>query len=280
MRRSLLFIPANKPGMMQNADIFAADSIIFDLEDAVAFSEKDSARILLKNFLQTFEPTYEVIIRINQIDNINGLLDLETLVSDRIDTIMLPKARIESVKKLAELLDNFEKARKIKKTIKIIPLLELAASILETEAIAGLPRVDGILLGAEDLTNDMETERTLTGEEIFYPRSRIAYAARAHGIDAIDTPYTNVNDDKDLTQDAIRAKRLGMTAKAAIHPNQVRYINEVFSPSKEQIAWALKVLEAAKTNLGVFSLDGKMIDKPIIERCQKIIEKAKKYRII
>ena len=280
MRRSLLFIPATKPGMMQNADIFAADSIIFDLEDAVAFSEKDSARILLKNFLQTFEPTYEVIIRINQIDNINGLLDLETLVSDRIDTIMLPKARIESVKKLAELLDNFEKARKIKKTIKIIPLLELAASILETEAIAGLPRVDGILLGAEDLTNDMETERTLTGEEIFYPRSRIAYAARAHGIDAIDTPYTNVNDDKDLTQDAIRAKRLGMTAKAAIHPNQVRYINEVFSPSKEQIAWALKVLEAAKTNLGVFSLDGKMIDKPIIERCQKIIEKAKKYRII
>lgn len=280
MRRSLLFIPANKPGMMQNADIFAADSIIFDLEDAVAFSEKDSARILLKNFLQTFEPTYEVIIRINQIDNINGLLDLETLVSDQIDTIMLPKARIESVKKLAELLDNFEKARKIKKTIKIIPLLELAASILETEAIAGLPRVDGILLGAEDLTNDMETERTLTGEEIFYPRSRIAYAARAHGIDAIDTPYTNVNDDKDLTQDAIRAKRLGMTAKAAIHPNQVRYINEVFSPSKEQIAWALKVLEAAKTNLGVFSLDGKMIDKPIIERCQKIIEKAKKYRII
>ncbi len=280
MRRSLLFIPANKPGMMQNADIFAADSIIFDLEDAVALSEKDSARILLHNFLQTFKPNYEVIIRINQIDHINGLLDLEALVSDRIDAIMLPKARTASVKKLAELLASFEKARKLKKTIKIIPLLELAAAILETEAIACLPRVDGILLGAEDLTNDMETERTIIGEEIFYPRSKIAYAAKAYGIDAIDTPFTDVNDDQGLSQDAKKAKNLGMTAKAAIHPNQIRYINEVFSPSKDQIAWALKVLEATKTNLGVFSLDSKMIDKPIIERCQKIIEKAKKYRII
>jgi citrate lyase subunit beta/citryl-CoA lyase len=280
MRRSLLFIPASRPGMLQNSEIFNADAIIFDLEDAVSSDEKDSARTLLQNFLQEFNHNYEVIVRINGIDHLNGLLDLETIISSKIDTIMLPKARIASVKKLSEILTNFEKASKINKTIKIIPLIELAASVLEVEEIVGLPRVDGILLGAEDLTNDLEIERTKSGEEILYPRSRVAYACRAAGIDAVDTPFTDVLDDNGLYEDCIRAKSLGMTAKSAIHPNQVRFINEIFSPNQIQIEKALKIIEAAKNNSGVFSLDGKMIDKPIIERSQKIIEKAKKYNLL
>lgn len=266
--------------MMQNADVFEADGVIFDLEDAVALSEKDSARILLRNFLQEFKLNFEVIVRINALDHINGLLDLEAIVSSSVDAIMLPKADILTVKKLGELLDNFEKARNINKTIKIIPLIELTKSVLQAEEIAALPRVDGILLGAEDLSSDMEVERTKTGDEIFYPRAKIALACRANGIDSIDTPFTDVNDDEGLCNDAKKAKGLGFTGKAAIHPNQIRYINEIFSPTEKQIAWALKVLEAAKQNSGAFSLDGKMIDKPIIERSEKIIEKARRCNLI
>ncbi|MDD4000340.1 MAG: CoA ester lyase, partial [Bacilli bacterium] len=235
---------------------------------------------LLANFLNVFNHDYEVIVRINEIDHLNGLLDLEAIISNHLDTIMLPKARKTSIKKLAELLNNFEKTRNIRRPIKIIPLIELAVSLLEVEEIVSLPRVDGILLGAEDLTNDLEIERTKVGEEIFYPRSKIAYACRASGIDAIDTPFTDVLDEEGLYQDALKAKALGMTAKAAIHPNQIRYLNEVFSPSQKQIEKALKIMEAAKNNTGVFSLDGKMVDKPIIERSQKIIEKAKRYQLL
>lgn len=139
MRRSLLFIPANRPGMLQNADVFDADGIIFDLEDSVALNEKDSARILLRNFLDSFKFEFEVIVRINPIDHVNGILDLEAIISPAVEAIMLPKSAPAMVKKLGELLEGFEKARGIKKTVKIIPLIELAKSVLEMEEIACLP---------------------------------------------------------------------------------------------------------------------------------------------
>jgi len=266
--------------MMQNAEVFEADGIIFDLEDSVALNEKDAARTLLKHFLATFKFDFEVVIRINPIDHVNGLLDLETIISPAVDAIMLPKADPAMVRKLGELLEGFERARGIRKTIKIIPLIELAKSVLQMEEIAGLPRVDGMMLGAEDLSSDMEMERTKTGNEIFYPRARLAYIARAFGIDAIDTPFTDVLDEDGLCADARRAKGLGLTGKAAIHPNQIRYINEIFSPSKAQIEWALKVIAAAKEHSGAFSLDGKMIDTPIIARCEKILEKGRKWKLL
>jgi citrate lyase subunit beta/citryl-CoA lyase len=280
MSRSYLFIPANRPGMMQSAACFAADAVIFDLEDAVAMSEKDGARILLQEFLKANTFDYEVVIRINSLDHNDGILDLETVVGPRVDAIMLPKAGAENVQKLASLLANFEKARKINKEIAIIPLVETAIGVLEVEVIARLERVKGILLGAEDLTSDMEIERTKTGEEITYPRARVAFACHAAKIEAIDTPFTDVNDDEGLFADALRARKLGMTAKSAIHPNQISVINEVYAPSEKQIVQAQRILEAASKQQGVFSLDGKMIDKPIIDRSQKIISKAKRYDLL
>lgn len=280
MRRSSLFIPANRPGMMQNAAYFNADSIIFDLEDAISFSEKDAARVLLKEFLDVFKPQYEVIVRINALDHLNGLLDLELLMGSKIDTIMLPKADYNTTRKLASLLDNFERARKIEKKTAVVPLIELATSILEVEEISRLERVNGMLLGAEDLTNDLEIERTKTGEEIIYPRARLAFAAHAVKIDAIDTPFTDVIDEEGLEADCIRARNLGMTSKSAIHPNQIPIINRIFSPTSKQIAQALKIIEASASETGVFSLDGKMIDKPIIERSKKLIEKAKRFDLL
>lgn len=280
MRRSCLFIPANNPGMLQNASLFSADTVIFDLEDAVSVKEKDSARILLKNYLNSFSLDVEVMIRINGLDTPFFLEDLNEFICDEVDTIMLPKASIETITKLNLMIDNIMQSNNFNKDVKIVPIIELAASLLEVEEIVKMKRIDGILLGAEDLSSDMEIERTKTGEEIAYPRARIAFACHAHKIDAIDTPFTDVIDNEGLNKDALVARNLGMNAKAAIHPNQVAIINEVFSPSQKQIEYAQKVLIAAETNKGAFSLDGKMVDKPIIERSQKVIAKAKKFDLL
>lgn len=165
-----------------------------------------------------------------------------------------------------------------------MPIIELAVSVLQIEEIVKCPRVSGVLLGAEDLSSDLEVARTKKGNEILYPRMRLAYACAAQKIDAIDTPFTDTNDNEGLTEDCKFVANLGMNAKAAIHPNQVPVINEVFVPTRKSIEWALRVEEAANINaekgLGVFSLDGKMVDKPVIQRAQKIIAKARKFNLI
>ena len=285
MRRSLLFIPGNNPAMLQNADVFGADAVIFDLEDAVNVTEKDNARNLIHYYLEThtFLPM-EVVIRINGLDTDYYLDDLDKVVNDSIDTIMLPKAKVKELKELDTILTKLEQERNLKKKIKIIPIIELAQSVLQVEEIASLNRVDGILLGAEDLTSDMEVTRTKEGKEIEYARCRVAMACKAYQIDAIDTPFTDVNDPSGLRVDALNAQTLAMNAKSAIHPNQIDTINEVFLPAPKLINWAKRVKmasdEALAKGIGVFSLDGKMVDKPVIERALKILAKAEKFNAL
>ena len=284
MRRSLLFIPGNNPGMVQNCEVFDSDAVIIDLEDAVSITEKDSARNLVSSFLNAFTPNVEVVIRINGMDTPFYEEDLEKIVTDKIDAIMLPKARIEDVKNLDVILSKYEEERKLSKKIKIIPIIELCISLIEVDVIASLKRVDGILLGAEDLSKDLEVVRSKEGEEIQYARCRIANACKAYKIDAIDTPFTDTNDKEGLYKDANHSKRLGMNAKSAIHPNQIEVINEVYLPTEKEIIWAQRVMkakeEAFAKGLGVLSLDGKMVDKPVIENAEKVILKAKKYKVI
>ncbi|MBU1145409.1 MAG: CoA ester lyase [Firmicutes bacterium] len=285
MLRSLLFIPGNNPNMIQNADVFGADGIIFDLEDSVNVVEKDNARVLIKNYLalpSLFSGL--IVIRINGENSPYFEDDLESMVCDQIDTIMLPKARIDSIIKLDKILSSIEKKKNLKKVIGIIPIIEEASSVLEVDTIASLNRVNGLLLGAEDLCSDLEIPRTKEGREIEYARSKVIMACKAYKIDSIDTPFTDVIDDEGFMRDAKNACLLGMTSKAAIHPRHIEGINSVFSPSEESILWSMKILEGEKKakekGLGVFSLDGKMIDKPIIERASKIIEKASKYNLM
>ena len=283
MRRSLLFIPASKPAMLQNADVFGADSVIFDLEDSVSVDEKDSARILLTQFLVTFNlEKIEVCVRINDLNSPFFMDDLNAIISRKIDTIILPKATRSSVELLDKVLLKMELERNILKTINIIPIIETCETVNQIDEIASNSRVNGILLGGEDLTNDLEVNRTIDGWEIFYPRTKIAYACKARGIDAIDTPFTNTLDDDGLIKEIKWIKSLGLNAKCAIHPNQVSAINELLSPSIEEIDYATRVMKALESNKeqGVFSLDGKMIDKPIIEKAKKVIKKAKKFNLI
>ena len=285
MRRSLLFMPGNNPAMLQNSDVFDSDAVIYDLEDAVSVTEKDSARTLVAEFLasQTTLPM-EVVIRINGLDTEFYMDDLLAVVSDKIDTVMLPKASVKDLVLLDELLTKLEAERGLTKRINIIPIIELASSVLEIEEIVKQRRVNGVLLGAEDLTSDLDVQRTKQGEEILYPRMRLAVACAAYKIDSIDTPFTDTADESGLTADCKRALGLGFTSKSAIHPSQVGVINGIFVPSPEKIKWALRVQSAAeeanKKGLGVFSLDGKMVDKPVIERANKILSKAKRYHLI
>ncbi len=279
-------MPGNNPAMLQNSDVFDADAVIYDLEDAVSVTEKDSARVLVTEFLKASDKTFpmEIVVRINGLDTEFYLEDLNAVVSDKIDTIMLPKANFNTLKQLDEILTKIEKQRGLTQKIAVIPIIELASSVLEIDQIVGAPRVNGVLLGAEDLSSDLEVSRTKKGDEILYARQRVVYACAAYKIDSIDTPFTDTNDEEGLKTDCNFVLGLGFTSKAAIHPNQVGVINSTFVPTQDKIKWALRVEEANKSalekGLGVFSLDGKMVDKPVIERAKKIIIKAKRYNLI
>ncbi len=285
MRRSLLFIPGNNPAMLRNSDVFESDAVIYDLEDAVSVTEKDAARELVSGFLNCAGALpMEVIVRINGLDTEYFSADLEAVVSDKIDSVMLPKASAAYLAELDFLLTEQEKKKGLKKRINVVPIVELASSVLQIDEIVKCPRVNGVLLGAEDLSGDIEVMRTKKGNEILYPRMKLAYACAAYKIDAIDTPFTDVNDGAGLEEDCRFVANLGFNAKAAIHPNQVPVINSIFVPAQKSIEWALRVQEAARQaslkGLGVFSLDGKMVDKPVILRAENIIKKARKYNLI
>lgn len=280
MRKSLLFIPGNNPGMIQTSDLFESDSIIFDLEDAVSLKEKDAARHLVSCFLASKEHmTQEIIIRVNPVDTEYFIDDIEMIMGTEIDTILLPKATAKSVQMLNDLLDV--KLKNKEKDIHIIALIESAMGLLDAREIAFMKRVNGLLLGGEDLSSDLGVKRTKEGLEIQYARSVVATVAHAAKIDAIDTPFTDVNDDLGLKEDIITAKQLAMTSKSAIHPRQVPTINKLFLPTLDEINYALRVIEESKkSSKGAFSIDGKMIDKPVIERAQKVLDVANKYGLV
>lgn len=281
MRRSMLFMPGNNAGMLLNADALGADSVILDLEDAVSPAEKDSARILVRNALKYLDyNNCEIIIRINSLDNDFWQKDLDEIIPLKPHMIMPPK--ISSAKDVI-VVSNYIKEVELRHNLEtktyIIPLIETALGVENAFEIAtSCDRVRAIFLGAEDLTADLRCKRTKKGDEIFYSRGRLVTAARAANIDVYDTPFTDVEDEEGLIEDAFFAKSLGFTGKAAISPRHVMAINEVFSPTIEEIEYAkevMDIIEIAKAQgKGAISLRGKMIDAPIVARARQILEMA------
>ena len=271
MSRSYLFIPGNTPSMIQNLDVFESDSVIIDFEDSVISYDKDAARILINNFLKKFSfKDFDIYIRINDSLNPNFLKDVEATIDLNINGYVLPKASLEAIKNLNSLIGSK----------KIIPIIESPLALLNAKEIAQAKNVSGLLLGAEDYTKELGIKRTLEGTEILYARSYIAIICNAYGIESIDTPYTSKDDEIGLKEDSINAKNLGFTAKSLIHPNQVDIVNEVFSPTSSEIFEAKRIIKKSEeASKGAFSLDGKMIDLPIIEKAKKVLEKAKKYNL-
>ena len=282
MRRSLLFLPGNNPNMLINAGYLGADATIFDLEDAVSPAEKDAARILVRNTMRYMELNCEKIVRINSVDTSFWQKDLDTILPERPNLILLPKVNsADDVLTVASYMDEVEAKLGFENgTVGIMPLIETTLGVENSFSIAtASPRVKALFLGAEDLTADMQCKRTKEGREIEYARTRLVIAARAAGVDVYDTPFTDVNDDEGIVVDAQIAKGLGFTGKASISPRHVDVINSVFSPTLAEINYAYDVIEAIETakkqGKGAISLNGKMIDAPIVARAERTIAMAK-----
>lgn len=279
LRRSMLFIPGNNPGMLQNGGVFAADSVILDVEDAVAPGEKDAARLLVAHSLRSVDyGRSETVVRINTIDTF-GKEDIRVIVPCQPDLLMVPKVESEAdIKEVVSLINIAEKPGQ--KKVRLVALLETPRGIAEAYNIARADeRVVALALGAEDYTAALGANRTKQGTEIFTARTVIVNAAAAAGIQSIDTPYTDANDEQGLLEDTKVAKQLGFKGKLAINPRQIDVIHEVFNPTEHDIEWAERVIEAIQRaeaeGSGVASLNGKMVDAPIVNRAERILYLAK-----
>ena len=287
LRRSMLFMPGNNPGMLQDAAILGADSVILDLEDAVSLTEKDSARILVREAIKTIDYSQvEVVVRVNPLVTEFGPHDVDVIARVKPDTLMIPKANEEEIKLVDKMLDQIETEEGyLAGSIKLIALIETALGLENVyNVIQASKRMVGVLLGGEDLTSDLGIQRTKEGEEIFYARNKVATACRALKVDSIDTPFTDTNDYEGLAKDTAKAKSLGLTGKSAINPRQIEIIHSVFAPTDAELKHALRVLdameEAEKEGKGVCSLDGKMIDAPVINRATRTVDQGIRLGLI
>ncbi|MFW5841991.1 MAG: HpcH/HpaI aldolase/citrate lyase family protein [Bacillota bacterium] len=276
MSRSYLFIPGDVPNMLQNLDVFDADTIIIDFEDAVSINDKLEARMLTHAFLTQY--TFDkpaIYIRINDVDTDYFNDDIKTIKHLPIDGIVLPKVSKDALKTMET------QYKKYTITFPIIGIIETPNAFFELEAIVSHPLIEGVLLGGEDLTKALGIERTKQGTEILFARSQLVMAAKSYDKVVIDTPYTDVKNLDDLAPDCHLARSLGFTGKAAIHPNHVDTINAQFSPTLKAIEHAKRIVHMhKKTGSMRFSLDGKMIDKPVIERAKDTLKRAQYYGVI
>jgi len=288
LRRSLLYVPGNMPGMLQNIPVFNADGVMIDLEDAVPLQEKEAARHLARNFLRFYQNrNKEMFVRINPLDTPYAAADLREILPALPDGIRLPKAdNPEIVERLDTLLTEQEEKLHLEiGHFKIIPSIESAQGVLNcVETARASSRIVALAFGAEDYTASMEIDRTKTGEELFSARTRVVWAAKAAGVQAIDTIFSDVNDMDALRAETILVKRLGFTGKSLVNPRQIEVVHDVFRPTPEEIENAVEVMEAIKRaremGTGVISLRGKMVDAPVVTRAARTLRTAITFGLI
>ncbi|EMA50901.1 citryl-CoA lyase [Halococcus salifodinae DSM 8989] len=272
----MLFSPGDRPEMCRKAPETGADVVVFDLEDAVAPARKSEARAAVADVLASgFDPDCEVCVRVSATD---PTADLDVLLDDtpdehRLDALMLPKAETrEDVRALAE--EATERGR----DLPVFALVETARGILHAEAIADAEPTTAVCFGAEDLAADIGASRTGEGTEVLYAREHAVLASSAAGVDAIDTVFTDIENEEGLRTATEFAVDLGYDGKMAIHPAQVGPINDAYTPNPERVEWAEHVLdaraEADADGRGVFRVDGEMIDAPLITQAERVIERA------
>ena len=278
----MMFVPGNNPGMMQDAYIYGADSIMLDLEDSVTMTEKDAARLLVYNALRSIDyGQTEMVVRINPLSTPYGRKDVEAVVKAGVHVVRMPKTETaDEVRELeAEILRVEEEIGAVGRT-KIMAAIESALGIVNAYAIAtASPRMMGIALGAEDYCANLKTQRTPDGDELRLARETIVVAARAAGIDALDTVYSNLNDMETFRREVEYIKTLGFDGKSIINPRQIEIVNDVFRPKEKDITKARAILaairEAEERGSGVVSLNGKMVDRPVVLRAQRTMELAR-----
>ncbi|NIF48940.1 citrate (pro-3S)-lyase subunit beta [Enterobacter sp. Ap-1006] len=281
LRRSMLFLPGANAAMLSTAFIYRPDSIMFDLEDAVALREKDTARVLVFHALQ--HPMYrdiETVVRINPLNTPFGLADLEAVVRAGVDVVRLPKTDTpEDIFLLESHLERIEReCGREPGSTKLMAAIESAVGVINAVAIArSSPRLIGIALAAFDYVMDMQTERG-DGTELFYARCAVLHAARAAGIDAFDVVWSDVNNEVGFLREVELIRKMGFNGKSLINPRQIELLHNAYAPTQDEVDYARRVIAAAdegeRNGLGVVSLNGKMIDAPIINHAQVVLERA------
>lgn len=283
LKRTSLYASGASPVNLLQARFYNEDCLVYDLEDSVPIAEKDAARLLVYHLVKYQRPAGKyVLIRVNGIYSEYIDEDLEAAVRARPDAIRIPKVEYaEEVKRIAERITEIEKAAGIEVgSTEIWCNIESYLGVINAQAIATAdPRVVALALGAEDFTASMKASRTKAGLEIFYARNAILMACRAAGIEAIDAVFSDINDVEGLRQDVTLTRNLGFDGKTVVHPRQVDVVNSYFTPSKKEINYALRVLEAVeegkRLHKGAVTLDGSMIDKPMELRAQTTLAQAR-----
>jgi citrate lyase subunit beta/citryl-CoA lyase len=280
LRRSRLYLPGSEPKYFINAGLHGPDAIILDLEDSVHPAEKDAARTLVRNTLRAVVfGGCERMVRINQLPL--GLQDLEEIVAEAPDLVLIPKVETpEQVAEVDRLMRELKISNGTNRAMWLMPIIESALGIENAFAIATVtPNVAALTIGLEDYTADLGVVKTLEGRESQYARARLINAAKAAGIQAIDSVFSDVGDLAGLRQWGENSRALGFEGMGCIHPSQIPVIHEAFAPSQIEIEKALKIVaafeDAQQRGLAVVSLGSKMIDPPVVERASKLVARAK-----
>ena len=279
MRRSRLYVPGSEPKYFINAALHGADGVILDLEDSVRPSEKDAARLLVRNALRAVDfLRCERMVRINQLPL--GLEDLDEIVPESPDLILFPKVEsasqvVEAGQRIVDIKANYG----ITRPIWLMPILESALGIENAFAIVkASDDIVALTIGLEDYTADLGVVKTATGAESLFARQRVVNAAHAAGIQAIDSVFGDVGDTEALRIWAMNSRSLGFEGMGCVHPLQIAVIHEAFAPTSAEIEKARKIVaaynEAQRKGLGVVSLGSKMIDPPVVQRALKLMARA------
>ncbi len=276
-----MFVPGNNPGMMADAHIYQPDSIMLDLEDSVTLAEKDAARWLVFNALQSVDyGDTEMVVRINPLNTPFGRKDIDAVVRAGVHVVRMPKTETaDEVREVEAEIERVERQLGCVGRTQIMAAIESALGVVNAYDIAtASKRMMGIALGAEDYCANLKTQRTPGGDELRLARETIVVAARAAGIDALDTVFSNLNDMEAFRAEVEYIKTLGFDGKSIINPRQIEVVNEVFAPKEKDIAKARTILAAIKEaearGSGVVSVNGKMVDRPVVLRAQRTIDLA------
>lgn len=282
--RSLLFVPGNRPNMLEKALGFKPDALVPDMEDSIPDGEKDNARQTIQAHLEKLHATgVPIYPRVNALETGLAEADLTAVVGPYITGISIGKIYTpEDIDQIDEILSVLETKSGITEgSIKLIPWIETAKSIVHCYDICSAsPRIVAVAFGAEDFTHDMGIERTQDQRNVEFARNQMVIAARAAGVLALDVPFFSFKDQEALRKDATAAKQLGFKGKFAIHPAQVDTITSTFMPSEREITHAKRVVEAyeeaERNGRGSTSLDGEVVDVPVVKRAYALLAALEK----
>lgn len=264
MESSFLFVPGHRPDRFEKALASGAHAVIVDLEDAVSPQDKDGARQSVGDWLRPDRPVW---VRINAADTAWFRSDCDIVSQAGVAGVILPKAeRAEDVARVAAAAAGAP----------VLPLIETAAGFGGLESLARVPGVQRLVFGSIDFQVDLGID--WDGEELLMFRSRLVLESRLAGLlPPVDGVSLAIDDTQALAADAHRSRRLGFGAKLCIHPRQVQAVNAAFLPSAQEIEWAQRVLEACEASQGAaVAVDGKMVDRPIMLKAQRILARIAK----